>query len=87
LPACEYCPQSEYTDEAVKAKLQGTVYLAVAIDASGAAKQIYVVEGLPFGLTQKAVDSVRSWRFKPALDPDGKPVEVAQIVEIQFRLF
>lgn len=86
-PACEYCPQTEYTAEAVKAQLQGTVFLLVTIEPSGSAGEIHVVRGLPFGLSQAAADSIRNWRFKPAFGPDGKPVEVAQTVEVTFRLF
>jgi TonB family protein len=87
MPECEYCPQASYTDAAVKAKLQGEVLLFITIEPSGSAGEIKVVRGLPFGLSQAAADSVREWRFKPALGPDGKPAEVAQTVKIQFRLF
>jgi TonB family protein len=87
MPACDYCPQASYTDAAVKAKLQGEVLLFVAIEPSGAAGEIHVIRGLPFGLSEAAADSIRTWRFKPALGPDGKPAEVAQTVEFRFGLF
>jgi TonB family protein len=86
-PACEYCPQPGYTDDAVKARLQGTVLLRITIEPSGATGEIQVVRGLPFGLSQAAENAVRTWRFKPALDRDGQPVRVAQNVQVSFRLF
>ena len=86
-PACEYCPQSEYTDAAVRAKVQGMVTLVISVEPSGTAGDIYATRTLPFGLTDAAIKSVRGWRFKPALGPDGKPVAVAQNVEVQFHLY
>jgi protein TonB len=38
------------------------------------------------GLDQKAVETVRDWRFAPATK-DGKPVAVQVNIEVNFRLF
>jgi TonB family protein len=85
--ACEYCPQAQYTDEAVKAQLQGVVYFRITIEPTGKAGQIHVLRRLPLGLTESAEKALREWRFTPALGPDGQPAEVAETVEIQFQLF
>jgi outer membrane biosynthesis protein TonB len=34
-----------------------------------------------------AIAAVRTWRFKPALGPDGKPVTVNAPIEVTFRLY
>ena len=86
-PACLYCPQAQYSDEAVKAKYQGTVSLIAIITPDGRATDIHVVKGLGLGLDEKAVEAVRTWRFKPALGPDGKPAPVRQIIEVTFHLY
>ena len=87
MPACVYCPQAEYSDEAVKAKYQGTVYLIATITAEGKATDIQVVKGMGLGLDEKAIAAVRTWRFTPARGPNGQPAAVRQTIEVQFRLF
>ncbi|HUC42281.1 MAG TPA: energy transducer TonB, partial [Candidatus Micrarchaeaceae archaeon] len=84
---CLYCPSPPFSDEAVKAKYQGVVYVSVVITPDGRATDIHVSKGLGLGLDEKAVEAVRSWRFKPALGPDGRPAAVATTIEVQFRLF
>ncbi|HWF39759.1 MAG TPA: energy transducer TonB [Candidatus Acidoferrales bacterium] len=86
-PACLYCPQPQFSDEAVKAKYQGTVLLVAIITADGRATDIRVAKGLGLGLDEKAVEAVRTWRFRPALGPDGKPASVRQSIEVTFHLY
>jgi len=86
-PACLYCPQPQFSDEAVKAKYQGTVLLVAVITADGRATDIRVAKGLGLGLDEKAVEAVRTWRFRPALGPDGKPSSVRQTIEVTFHLY
>jgi protein TonB len=86
-PACLYCPQPQFSDEAVKAKYQGTVLLVAVITADGRATEIRIAKGLGLGLDEKAVEAVRTWRFRPALGPDGKPASVRQSIEVTFHLY
>jgi protein TonB len=85
-PDCAYCPQPKYSEEARKAKYQGTVVLQAVITADGRAIDIQVVKGPGLGLEEKAVEAVKTWRFKPALGPNGKPVAVVVPIEVNFRL-
>jgi periplasmic protein TonB len=86
-PACLYCPQAQYSDEAVKAKYQGTVSIMAIITPDGRATDIQVVKGLGLGLDEKAIEAVRTWRFRPALGPNGRPAAVRQIIEVTFHLY
>ena len=86
-PACLYCPQAQYSDEAVKAKYQGTVELVAIITPDGRATEIQVLKGVGLGLDEKAIEAVRTWRFRPALGPNGKPAAVRQIIEVTFHLY
>ena len=87
MPVCIYCPRADYTDEAVKAKYQGSVVLSVVVTADGRATDIHVSKGLGLGLDEKAVEAVRNWRFKPVLGPDGRPVATPVSIEVQFHLY
>ena len=86
-PACLYCPKPEFSEEAMKAKYQGTVVLMAVITADGRAINITVAKGLGLGLDEKAVEAVRTWRFTPARGPDGRPSSVSVPIEVVFRLY
>lgn len=77
--------EPEYSEEARKAKYQGTVMLAVEVWEDGAAHNIRVVRSLGLGLDEKAIEAVQQWKFSPG-KKDGKPVRVAAQIQVSFRL-
>jgi protein TonB len=77
--------EPEYSEEARRAQLQGTVSLRIEIDATGAARNIVVARSLGLGLDEKAIEAVKRWRFRPA-SQNGKPVASPALVEVSFRL-
>jgi protein TonB len=87
IPSCIYCPDPPYSEEARKAKYQGTVLLQIVVGVDGRVKQITVVKGPGLGLEEKARDTARQFIFKPALGPNGRPVPVIVNYEVTFRLF
>jgi periplasmic protein TonB len=87
VPVCLYCPIPQYSDEARKAKYQGTVVLQVTITTDGRAINISVVKGPGLGLEEKAIEAVKGWKFKPAVGPSGKPVATIVPIEVTFRLY
>jgi periplasmic protein TonB len=85
-PECLYCPNAQFSDEAVKAKHQGVVLVNALITPDGRATEIHIIKSLGLGLDENAVAAVKTWRFKPATGPDGKPAAVEQTIEVEFRL-
>ncbi len=81
-----YKPEPPYSEEARKAKHQGTVVLFIVVDTQGTVTDARVVKPLGLGLDEKALETVRTWKFKPGLR-NGVPVPVKVLVEVQFRLF
>ena len=77
--------EPEFSEEARKAKYQGTVVLAIEVDRAGHPANIRVLRGLGMGLDERAIQAVAQWRFRPGLQ-NGKPVVTAAIVEVNFRL-
>ncbi len=77
--------EPEYSEEARKAKWQGTVVLSLIVDETGKAQGIKVVRSLGLGLDQKAIEAVEKWKFK-AGTKDGKAVPVYATIEVNFRL-
>jgi periplasmic protein TonB len=85
-PQAISAPDPEYTEEARRAKTQGTCILWLIVDATGRPRDVRVVRGLGFGLDAKALEAVRQWRFQPSMK-DGKPVDVQISVEVGFHLY
>jgi len=81
-----YKPEPPYSEEARKAKYQGVVVLSIVVDAQGGVDDVQIVKPLGLGLDEKAEETVKTWKFKPALR-NGLPVPVRVLVEVTFRLF
>ena len=77
--------EPEYSEEARKAKFQGTVVLYIVVDEKGLPRDLKVVRPLGLGLDEKALEAVTKWRFKPGYK-DGRPVAVVATIEVNFRL-
>ena len=84
-PVVLWKTEPPYSEAARRAKLQGTVVLLIEINARGEAQNIRVVRSLGLGLDERAVDAVRTWKFRPAYR-DGKPVTATATIEVNFRL-
>lgn len=85
-PRTLYAPDPEYSEEARRAKFQGTVVLWMIVGADGRPRDLRVMRSVGLGLDEKAIDAVRTWRFDPA-KKDGQAVAVQINVEVSFRLY
>ncbi|MGA7399493.1 MAG: energy transducer TonB [Candidatus Sulfotelmatobacter sp.] len=81
-----YSPEPEFSEEARKAKYQGTCTLMIVVDTDGKPINLRVVSSLGMGLDEKALETVRTWRFEPG-QKDGHPVKVEMAVEVDFHLY
>jgi TonB family protein len=86
-PQCIYCPIPDYSDEARKARYQGTVVLEVTITADGRVIDPVVVSSPGLGLDEKAIERVLQWKMRAAPGPNGKPVACRAPIEVKFRLY
>jgi len=78
-------PEPPYTPMARSAKVQGAVVLLVGVNAQGSVRDVEVLKPLGYGLDDQAVETVQTWRFKPAIC-NGVPTPVRVMVEVVFRL-
>ncbi|HEX7330950.1 MAG TPA: energy transducer TonB [Pyrinomonadaceae bacterium] len=79
-------PEPQYTEEARKNQITGTVVLRVVFASSGEVVQIRAVRTLPFGLTERAIAAARQIRFTPAMK-GGQAVSVFMQLEYNFNLY
>ena len=77
--------EPEYSEDARRARLQGTVVLRIDIGVDGRAHNISIAQSLGLGLDERAIDAVKLWRFR-AGTVDGKPVVMSAQVQVNFRL-
>jgi protein TonB len=77
----------KYTDTARLLRIQGKVIVNFVVTKDGFPTDIYVAKGLgeKTGLDQAAVDAIKKWVFKPALQ-NGKPVSVYYSWTLTFNL-
>ncbi len=85
-PVVLFAPEPEFSEEARKAKAAGNVLVYLQVDAQGRPTHVHVLRGIGLGLDEKAVEAVRQYKFRPALE-DGKPVPVEMNVEVNFQIF
>ena len=84
-PTLLYTIEPEFSEEARKARFEGTVVLWAEVDPSGRAVNVRVLRSVGLGLDEKATAAVAQWRFKPGTR-NGKPVPMPATIEVNFRL-
>ncbi len=75
----------EYSEEAKRLKIEGTVWVKCLVSKSGSVKKVEVVKADVEMLIKPAVDAAKQWKFTPAL-LGGKPVETWVAIPFRFRL-
>ena len=73
-----------YPQQAVQARVEGTVVLHAVIGKDGSVQELHVLSGSPL-LIQPAMDAVRQWRYKP-YQLNGEPVEAETQINVKFTL-
>jgi len=79
-------PEPQYTEDARKNQITGTVVLKVVFASSGQVTNIRTVSGLPYGLTERAIAAARLIKFVPATK-DGHQVSMWMQLEYNFNLY
>jgi TonB family protein len=76
-----------YTADAMRAKVQGSVWLECIVMPDGSVGEVKVTRSLDpiFGLDQEAIKAAKNWRFKPGMR-QGEPVPVIITIELTFTL-
>ncbi len=82
-PKATKSPDPEYPDLPADTEPRGLVVMLIGVDARGHVGPVHVVRSSAPVFEKSAVETVKTWRFKPA-KRDGKPVPVQITVEMSF---
>ena len=85
-PKVLYKPRPQYTAEALKAHVEGTVSVRLRVSSTGAVQVLGVTRDLGYGLGQSAIRAVEGTRFAPATDASGRPTNWEGIVNVAFQI-
>jgi len=79
-------PEPQYTQAAREAGIVGTVALRAVFASDGTVQNILIINSLPRGLTQQAVNAAQKIKFIPATR-GGRPVSMFMQLEYNFNLY
>ena len=85
FPQALYTPEPDFSEQARKARYQGTAILNVVVDKDGNTSRIRLERPLGMGLDENAMERLKTWRFKPGTY-NGQPVAVEINIEVSFNL-
>jgi protein TonB len=87
MPSCFYMPNPPYSEEARKAKYSGIVLVEAVVELNGQLSRMRLIKSPGLGLDDNTLQTLKTWRCKPATGPSGKPVPVIVTFEVNFRLY
>jgi TonB family protein len=85
-PRVLFKPRPEYTQEAIKQRIEGTVSVRVHVSSTGSVHVLGVTSDLGYGLGESAIRAIQATRFQPATDASGNPVDWEGVVNVLFQL-
>ena len=87
LPVVLVEKKPAYTADAMRAKVQGAVWLECIVMPDGTVGDVKVTRSLDpiFGLDLEAIKAAKQWRFRPGMR-QGEPVPVIITIELTFTL-
>jgi TonB family protein len=86
VPQCDYCPPPQFSVNGVWSKKEGSVVLALLISVEGIVTQVKLLKSIDPQLDDQAIRTAKSYRFHPALDPDGNPATVLMPYTVKFQV-
>jgi TonB family protein len=79
-------PEPGFPEEARRANVRGVVRLRAVLAADGSVRHVFVLKGLPHGLSEECVAAARRMTFKPAVK-NGQPVSQFVLLEYNFNTY
>lgn len=78
--------RARYTEEARMNNITGVVRFRVLVGADGSIKKAKLISGLPYGLTEQAMQGVKKIKIEPGMH-EGKPVDYWMAIQYTFSIY
>jgi TonB family protein len=75
-----------YPEQAKADKAQGIVIFQFTVEKDGKISGIRALQDPDSRLTAAALEALRQWRFQPARDKDGNPIDAVTTITFNFQL-
>lgn len=75
-------PSPGFSAEALAHTVRGRVVLSAVLCRTGRVTNVQVIESLPFGMTEKAIEAARAIEFEPA-ERNGRPV--SEVIRLEYN--
>ncbi len=85
-PSCPYMPSPHSAEGARKLNMSGSVVVEAVVSSHGELENKRIVRGMPGGLNEQTIATMRTWRCNPARK-DDKPVSTLLQFIIDFRFY
>jgi TonB family protein len=86
FPKVVYAPEPEFPEQERKQMKQGIVSMSVIVDQEGNVAAAQVLKAPTEGFARKAIETVRKWRFRPAMCGE-RAVGAEMDVEVDFHRY
>ena len=84
--SCLVCPPV-YLPERRDTAIHGLVDMLATVTERGTVDQIAVVKTFDEGITSELLKKIQGWRFRPAIDREGKPFAVRTHIQAEVALY
>ncbi len=82
-----YSPKPRYPQKARKDSIEGFVIVSVLVSRTGSVQEFQIIAAEPEGIFEAAVKEILpQWKFSPARDDDGRPIETREEFTLVFEL-
>jgi TonB family protein len=86
IAECSFCPPPRFSPAVVLKVNHGTVLAMIVVSAEGRVSEVKIVDSPDSDLNSAAIEAIETYKFKPALDPDGQAVPIRMPYSLTFHL-
>jgi TonB family protein len=83
-PEAIFQPNPQYSNSARHKDITGTCLIGATVDANGVPENVHVVASLEPSLDLNSVETIKTWRFNPALQNESVPVPFELTIAVTF---
>jgi len=84
IPAPIFQPNPQFSKAARHKKISGACLIGATVDAFGVPQNVKVVSSLEPSLDKNAIETIKTWRFNPALQDGSVPVPFEITIAVTF---